>query len=199
MNLPDLFNIDEYIRIPKIFYNSESNLPFSNCIICNKYLLQNGVTYIIEKAFRNYKGQKKKDIIFEYAMCIKCLDMFHESFSKESKRRIDEYFESRVDFVERRKNLINRDKIRLKDWISNCVIKRKNKKELDEYQVLCQCDGKDMLYTYAPFLISGEAMDEIAQLLSNETIDSIDKFYDIYNGFPPQFKKFFTRDKIKIT
>jgi|GEM_PF-5430607 len=44
-----------------------------------------------------------------------------------------------------------------------------------------------MLYAYTPYMISGDAMDEIAQLLSNDTIDSIDKFFNIYNGFPPKF------------
>jgi len=82
MNLPELGPISEFIRIPGVFYNSVTNAPFDKCLFCNKYLLASGVTYIIEKAFRNYKEVKKQDIIFEYALCCKCYNLFYNSFSE---------------------------------------------------------------------------------------------------------------------
>ena len=43
-------------------------------------------------------------------------------------------------------------------------------------------------------MISGEAADEVMQLLSNSTIDILNGFTDEFLGLPPEFKDLF-KDK----
>ena len=40
-------------------------------------------------------------------------------------------------------------------------------------------------------------MDEIVDLLSNETIDSLIKLYEIYTDFPPKFKDLWLKKMTK--
>jgi hypothetical protein len=54
MNLPALNPIDQHIRIPRIFFSSDTGKPFSDCLMCGKFLLQNGTPYMIEKAIKQH-------------------------------------------------------------------------------------------------------------------------------------------------
>jgi len=42
-----------------------------------------------------------------------------------------------------------------------------------------------------PFLIGANSMDDVADLLSNETIDNMDDFTGKYLTGPPEFRDFF--------
>ena len=174
MKLPDLQIIREYCEIPKVFYSTETGKPFSHCVSCEKHLLASGEQYVIEKAIRNYQKFKTNDTIFEYAMCVGCYEKIHKSFSVSSKQAVENYFLQNVDFARRRAQLLEQGNRRLDEWLSDCIVKGTPVQDLDEYQILCQCQGDKMLFTYLPFMIGGDATEEIVQLLSNETLGEID-------------------------
>ena len=44
------------IDIPQRFFSDVSDSPFENCNICDKYLLENDVPYVVEKAVKIMKG-----------------------------------------------------------------------------------------------------------------------------------------------
>ncbi|MFQ5639050.1 MAG: hypothetical protein ACE5IR_13790 [bacterium] len=188
MKLPNLTIHHEYIKVPTIFQSIETGKPFSNCISCEKALLENGVQYVIEKAIKNYKQFNTTDTIFEYAMCLQCYDEIQKTFSDTSKRRIESYFQNNVDFVQRRERFLKNEDLRIDEWISTCVVKGTAARDLTEYQIVCQCDGELMLYTYMPFMIGSEAMDEVAQLLSTQTLGEIDGLYDDFFGLSPELR-----------
>ena len=60
------------IALPKQFYNSETGQPIAHCIMCNRFLLEDGVTYMIEKAIKQHHELNFSEPIFEYAMCMAC-------------------------------------------------------------------------------------------------------------------------------
>jgi hypothetical protein len=184
------FSKDQFfhIEIPDIFYSDANKNMFTHCINCNKYLLEDGVQYLIEKAIKRYPKFDSVDTIFEYAICMDCYEEMRKSFSEISLQRIENYFNKNVDWVERRMNLLHQQEPRLKDWLSNCLVKNTPKAELSEYQIACHCDGKDMLFSFLPYLISSDAMDEIANLLSNKTIDAINGFRDRFFKYPPELQ-----------
>ena len=98
--------VKEYIKIPNLFYSTDTEMPFSNCISCDKYLLQPQSPYVIEKAIKQYPDYNTTDVIFEYAMCMDCYQNINESLSVESKASIEQYFSENVDLNERRKLLL---------------------------------------------------------------------------------------------
>ena len=186
MSLPEIDLIDQYMRIPKVFRSSETGQPIAHCMVCNRYLLEDGTPYMIEKAMKQYPDLKLKEVIFEYAVCFKCSMMMTEALSEETRQRVDDYFTRHVDFVKRRSNLLQRKTKRVQPWLSRCLIKDTPISASREYQLVGQFDGKHLLFTYMPFALSMEAMDEITNLISNKSMGEIDDFMGKYFSGPPE-------------
>ena len=102
---------------------------------------------------------------------------------------MQDYFDSNVNLGARREALLEKNVLKMDEWVSKCIIKGTSIKEISQYQICCQCDGKDLLFGLSPFMISGEAVDEIANLLSNKTLGEIDGFVGEFFGWPPELKK----------
>ena len=191
-------SINEYMEVPEEFHNSDTGKKFTHCIDCNKYLLDQGVLYVVEKAVKQNVRYKTKDIIFEYAMCWDCMEVTRKSFSKESMQRMNEYFEQNINIEQRRSELIRDNQTDYRDWIAQCIFKGTPKELLTEYQLACQCDGPYMLFYHMPLLIGGAAIDEITMLLSDQTIGEINRFYNKFFPVPTEFEPFFDDRKVII-
>jgi hypothetical protein len=181
MELPDLRHIRHYMKIPEIFHSFQAEGPFERCLICERYLLKDGVQYLIEKAY------KKEEVIIECATCMDCCINMREELSRESLQRIDSYFDEHVDLLMRRRKLIRTSSDRLEPWIDKCVITGRDRSEQENFQVYAQCDGKDLLFSYLPYMISGAAINQMYKLLSKKTRDHLDGFVDEYFGLPSEF------------
>ena len=194
----NIIPIKEFMEIPDDFHNSDTRNKFTHCIDCNKYLLDSGVLYVIEKAVKQNVKYKTSDIIFEYAMCWDCMEVTRKSFSQESMQRMNEYFDQNLDVEKRRSLLIRDGQTDYKDWISHCLFKGTPRELLTEYQLACQCDGPYMLFYQMPLLIGGAAIDEITMLLSDQTIGEINRFYKKFFPVPTEFEPFFDDRKVLI-
>lgn len=182
MDLPDIGPIEEHIPVPHEFHSFESGEPFKTCMVCQKNLLEDGQIYFIEKAFQ------KQEVLFEYAICMECREEMQQDISEESMRKIQQYFQKHIDLVGRRKDLLNKHQLDHRPWLDRCLITGKRRQEAEQYQILTLCDGKDMLFSYLPYMISGEAMRTLTKLLSKTTRDRLDDFVDEYLGLPPEVK-----------
>jgi hypothetical protein len=166
--------------IPREFFSFETNAPFETCIECNKYLLDGETEYLIEKAIRNYQGYKAKDVIFDFAICMDCMQNRGKAISQESAQNISQYFQSNID-IERKLAISERN---FESNLDKCMIKGTSVNSLEEYQICGYFKGRKMNLDNPPYLISGEVMEELLPLLSEKTIDEM-------NGF---FKKHFSPD-----
>lgn len=168
-------------EIPQIFHNSETGAPIERCLMCDTYLLDDK-EYIIEKAMVNYPGTGTTDLIWEFAMCMSCMDSVMSEYSKESHQAMNEYFMDNMNLA--RQNQLARDgNFDADEWLKSCLITGKTKNECSQFQLTVQCKGAKAIFNRTPFMISDEAMDVVTQLLSNETIDAMNKFRDEH--FPP--------------
>jgi hypothetical protein len=175
MELPPLGPVP-YIPIPEIFHSAETGEPFSKCISCACDLSEDGTAYLIEKGF------VKGETAFEYAMCFLCHQGLAAELSEASKKRIQHYFEERIDLMRRHKEIVEKDPEQWRDLISRCVLS--NKPLGDEFQIYGQCDGGDLMLAYLPYAICGDELENIAQILSKETKGRIDEFIDDFLGVP---------------
>ena len=187
-----------YIEIPPAFYSEETSTPFQRCLGCDRYLLENGTQYVVEKAYRRYPDFGTQDTIFEYAMCLECFVQLQEAMSEESMNRVRAYFDRHVDLYDRRSTLLKKESVLLEDWMDRCLVKGTPVSEMDEYQIFGHCDGKDLLFTLFPYAIGGEAIDEISLLLSNKTLGEIDGFMEDHFGLPPELRKLLLDNKMFI-
>ena len=178
-----------YIAIPPDFYSQSTDAPFSHCICCDTSFRENGQEYIIEKAFRRYPRFELSDTVFEYAMCFECLLLLQRQMSETSLRSVEAYFDEAPDLKDRL--YLPQESVELASRLSHCMIKGTPIEELSEYQILGLCQYDFMLVGPFPYMIGGEAMDEIAALLSNKTLGEIDGFMDKHFGLPPELRKLF--------
>ena len=180
---------DQYIDLPSEFYSDASGTPFQRCLGCDLYLLEEGTRYFIEKARRRYPAFAFEDTVFEYAMCIECLEKLHSVMSEESLQRVQAYFAQSVNLESRSIALLNQDPPSLEPWISSCIVKGTSIKDMTEYQIFGLFEGNRLVFNLLPYAIGGEAIDEVGELLSNKTLGEIDGFMDEYFGLPPELRK----------
>ena len=181
------------VKIPSVFYSTDSEAPFEYCMSCNCSLLDEETEYVIEKAIKQYKDFKATDTIFEYAVCMKCHSEFLKSYSDTSLDNIQNYFMNNIRYDPKREDIKKRmneeGHFQIQDWVSHCLIKGTPVKDLTEYQMGCHCIGNKMFVSGMPFIMGSEALDEISQLLSNKTIDQMNGFVDEFLGLPPDLRK----------
>ena len=186
MDLPESNPISQYIRIPKIFFSSDTGKPFSHCLMCAKFLLQDGTAYMIEKAVKQHPEMNVTETIFDYALCMDCAIKMNAALSVESRERIGAYFAAHANLAERREALLKKKTLRVQPWLSRCVIKNTPIAESPEYQLVAQFDGKHLLFTDMPFALSFAAMDEMGELMSEKSRGEMDDFIGKYFSGPPE-------------
>ncbi len=142
---------------------------------------------MIEKAIKSYPNYSAKDVIFEYAICIPCAMKMRNELSSETLSRIDQYMAKNID-LSSRKHLMEQEEIDIENWLSNCLITGQPKDKLEEYQLYAHCCGDKMVCSEMPYMISGQVLYEVGELLSSKSRDELDGFKDEFFGLPPELK-----------
>lgn len=72
-------------EIPERLYSAYDNKPFEKCVECSADLLASSVPYGIQKVYRG------GETIFEFAVCMPCMESFNGEWSEESRKAVEEY------------------------------------------------------------------------------------------------------------
>ena len=158
-----------HIPVPEMFWSFETGEPMCNCRLCDAELVESGQAYLIEKAFKN------GETIFEHAICIPCYTRCQEELSIESRARIAAYFAEHADLEGRQQSMLDQLGTNHEKWLAHCIVKGYPIQECEEYQIYGFCAGGSLLFGGAPYMVSGEAIDEILDLLSNETLGVLEE------------------------
>ncbi len=164
---------DHRERIPKEFYSFETGAPFTNCLECGKDLMD-GQPYLIEKAFKNHIEYDVKDTVFDYALCMTCAEGLRNQMSKESQEALMKFFSEKMDFHQH----LSRSGRPSKENISTCMITGKPATKCPEFQIYAYCVYDRISNDMPPYMISGEVMDQILPILSKQTKDDLDGFFN---------------------
>ncbi len=159
--------------IPKEFYSFETGVPFSNCLECDSHLM-NGQPYLIEKAYKNHIEYNVKDTVFDYALCMNCAERLKDEMSKESVKSLTRFFSERINFGDHVARL-HQSPI---ENIQSCMITGKNLDDCHEYQIYAYCVNDTVSSDMPPYMVSGEVMEEILPLLSKQTKDDLNGFFN---------------------
>lgn len=179
------------LEIPRLFYDSISNMPIARCQVCEKKIIETDAEYLIEKVYRKNPVSGKVEVMFEYAICFDCAVSLVNSYSAQSKENLHRYFTEHLagnltDFMF--KHIKN--EMDVYDQLSACSVTGKKVSELEEYQIIGRFKGGFLKLEEPPFVIGSGSMDEVTDLLSNETIDIMDDFTGNYLSGPPEFRDF---------
>lgn len=174
--------------IPKEFYPFESNKPFNECMVCGIDLTLGTTDYFVEKAVKNNVEYQVKDIVFEYAICSNCAHNMQQSISEESRESLQSFFVNQQDFMSKIQAFQQGEGEGIEVLLSKCSISNEPTSRMSEYMMYGHFRGDKMLTTTMPYIIGGVAMDELSQLMSNETLDEMDKFKNQYFGGPAELE-----------
>ncbi|MEQ9423907.1 MAG: hypothetical protein RJQ09_05785 [Cyclobacteriaceae bacterium] len=186
-----------YTNIPKEFYSFESGEPFRNCKMCDRDLTGPSSHYVIEKAIKKYTGYKAWDVVFEYAICVNCAGSFRNELSKDSMHRIETYFMQNVDMNKQQKRL-NHENPQVEDFVNECILTGASKSDVDEYQIFGECRGDKFMFGPMPYMVSGQAIDKISEMLSAKTLDELDGFSEKFLGPSPELEGLFTGPRVVL-
>lgn len=164
--------------IPEEFYSFNTGQPFCECSDCGKDLLEPGVVYVIEKAIRQYAGYTAKDVIFEVAICLECVERIKDEISAESMRNMMKFYEEMM---------MNGAQVEPGDSLTKCAATGTPRKELTNYQINALCNGTELSPLQPPYLISGEVLDEMNDILSDATRDFLDDYQQKFIGPSPEW------------
>lgn len=139
----------------------------SRCSLCDCDLTAEDMPYLIEKAFRD------GETMFEHALCLQCHFQCMEEMSEESLNNIQTYFSDRTDPVNRPALLLEQFGTDHKRWLGKCMVKGYPIEECGEYQIYGFCSGTNLVFSGAPYMICGEVVEDILELLSNETLGTL--------------------------
>ena len=169
------------VPIPTIFHSLLNDGPFTHCIECNKELIEADESYLIERVFRGTEP------IMEYAMCFQCREKLSGELSRESLQRIEAHFEERVVLEDRIDLMLKESGEDVSQWIDECLVTKRHRGDCREYQIMAACKGDKLALGPTPFMISGEAADEVGKLLSKQTRERLGEFTETHFGMPPEF------------
>ncbi len=178
-------NSKRTVDIPEEFYSYATGQLFDKCIDCEKWLLEEGTEYFIEKAIKQYDGFSAKEVIFEYAICADCADTVRKSISKQSMNDIEKFFFENIDFQRRMEVMRSNPKNPIA-WISNCLISNSSIQKMPEYQIFAHCSGKALNLSQMPYMVSGNVLEQVQHLLSPETKDELNDFMERNLGPSPE-------------
>ncbi len=176
------------IDIPERFFSDAEGKPFENCKVCNKSLLEDGTSYVVEKAMKTYKGYDFSSTIYEFAICSSCHMEVQKGMSEESMANLQAYY---ARFMQERRNqpvFIDMSNFDLDTWLSKCFFKGEHIQDMKEYQLVAQFNGAKMLMNTPPMIIGEAAMGEMAELMSNKTIDDMNGFKEQFLGPSPDIE-----------
>ncbi|MDP6908846.1 MAG: hypothetical protein QF371_05030 [Flavobacteriales bacterium] len=186
-------NYEQLPEIPEAFFNSDTDAPFTNCMVCECDLMEETEPYSIERAIRHYPEMKLDNVVFEYALCAKCTSNMENEISRETMFAIMTYFSENFDHSSRPtwKPGDNEHPFECDEWIGNCAVKNLPKGELFEYSLYARCIGDRIIPEVVPYMISGIAQDDLIELFSNKSLGFLDDFTDKHFSGPPELKELF--------
>ncbi|MEQ9186689.1 MAG: hypothetical protein RLP15_03080 [Cryomorphaceae bacterium] len=170
--------MNEEVDIDKRLYNSETGEPFECCLVCNVILAESGDDYFVERIFRRLPSLGVTEAIFEYALCMSCAENMRNDLSSESKEQVERFFETK---------LRQRTFLEPSTGLDTCLLTGKPIVDSEEFSYHGHCRGNKMLRSIFPYAISDSAMDEISELLSDETTDQLNDFKGRYFTGPPEY------------
>ena len=160
-----------------LFYSHETEGPFDHCFACSLPLDDPDLPFLVAKSF--HRGECN----FEYAICEDCRANMSEEFSEESRQRLAEFFDRRVQIGLR--SLLFEKGDGPAPWVANCAACGVARDKAESYSIGGIFLGSDMLYDPYPLCLCGKCEEEIQECLSKKTRDIWDDFVDTHFDGPP--------------
>ena len=163
------------VPLPRFFQTSFGN-EFTACIGCAEPL-ESLPPYLVVKEVRG------GETIVEYAICSSCHSELDSQYSEESRRCITQVFADQVDFRSHFQSNLTREPD-WGNWVTRCVLSREQRGPGSEYQAVALCQGRELLLSAWPYVITGPGMRLLEGCYSAQTLAVRDRFIRQRLGLP---------------
>lgn len=180
------FNLALYLRtmdekdIPITLYSEDTKKPHLQCKVCgiDLHAVHN---YGIQKVYKNYPNQTEPQVLFDFALCMPCMENAKAELSLESRERIDLFMQEKMTYLAY-------SGLKPSDRYQNhqCTLSGQDLTETDNYQIIAICEGGKLVDS--PIYISDVILDKIQELLSAKSKDELDRFTENNLDWPPELK-----------
>lgn len=170
-----------WIPIPSQFHSLYHDGLFTQCVDCERDLLDGTCVYWIERIFRG------PEPICEMAICTACRERLAGELSRESMMRITAFVEERFDYQMRYEEAQKWPSDEIERWLDHCVITKLPSQECPDYQIAGLCCGDSMSIDLLPFMLSNQAVEAIQKLMSRTTRDRLGDMMQDFFGMPSEF------------
>ena len=176
-------SLTRYLKIPSLFHSFQKDAPFEDCLFCGASLLTSNRHYVIEKIYRG------NEVIIELAMCLQCREeCSDEGISQKSAETIQQFLENKIDIQQRLRLMSSvNDQDSVDAWLERCLLSDQPATMFQEYQIVALCRGPWIQRDFYPALISGPVLEDLSNLLSQQTKDWMDDFVGSNFGMPSEF------------
>ena len=172
-------------EIPNRFHQDGEGRPFDQCTFCEQNLAEVG-PYLIEKSMKVNRDTGRHYTVYEYAICGSCSRKKMEAMSKESVANIQRYMSENLNLD----NFLSSAKT-FEDKIGRCPITGQAINDLEEYNLVGQFVGDQMILGQFPMAVDAAVGEGMQDLLSEQTKKEFDDFMDTVNGIPPELRSLF--------
>lgn len=174
------------MAIPRLFFDTVKDLPFSNCSKCNVFLLDDNIEYMIEKVL------VPNDVLYEFAICSRCIMSIQKEISKESLQNMQQFNEYELNKrIQKINHLVNKDFETIKKELSD----EHPGLSYENCNVMAFFKGRNLVDDYPAVCVSTQALEKMQDVLSKKTKDSFDDFMDFIGDVPPGLEELFKTRK----
>ncbi len=173
-------------------HSLETGNPFEKCFDCQSRLEDCTDGYTIQKAF------SKGETIIEIAVCHSCQEKLQSEYSTKSREDLWNFFLDRSDIPGRLEKFSPIPVGQIRPWINRCLTCEALLANTDEYTVAVQCLGDQIIYGESPFMVCGECIDSLFELLSEQTKGIYNEWLDRCLPMAPAQPEDAPRRKIMI-
>lgn len=155
--------------IPSLFFNYDTGAPFSSCTFCEKKMTSE-TKYAVEKMIHQNTVMQIREIVYEYAMCWDCATALGGDISQESRLAIQQLYNEHGDILMRKLDYLHRTKkYTIDSWLERCSLTGKEIRNCEEFSISGIIESGNLVYEQAPMVVSGQFMQKLHDVLSEET------------------------------
>jgi hypothetical protein len=163
--------------LPPRYQRALSEGCFEHCEFCGVDLVSKGRLYYVNKYYVDDQPQ------FELAYCQRCLQDLQNKYSNQSKQAIMDLLDLPA-IGERLKRAFNAQD-RLAAYTACCTFCGTPRRELEAHYEIAQCEADKIIFRKYPTLMCIECTKQYLNVLSKETLDARNRFFEEHFGFPP--------------
>ena len=175
------------------FKSEATGEPFAACSACSQPFQEQEPLYLIEKEFERAQPNGPPRLVYEFALCDRCLSELEASLSVGSRNHVAAFYHQRVNLDARASTLLagmrNARTLDIHDWVSRCMFTGEAVETLPRYRIIAQGFGHWLPMAAMPAALSDTAVNLLHSGLSAKSIEAGRRFAADRLGFVPQGRR----------